>query len=94
MTLDFSDSEDLHTNPQPQPTTQVALQSLESRANTMDPENTQATTEVNTCPIWPGYPDLIYHAYLAEKEAWLAANPTVLPLQYCHKHGLPKWSKS
>ena len=89
MLLDFSDGRDLHTNSQLQPTAQVALQSqsLESRANTMD-------LEVDTCPIWPGRPELIYQAYLAEKEAWLAANPTVLPLQYRHKRGLPKWSES
>jgi hypothetical protein len=89
MLLDFSDSRDLYTNSQLQPTAHVALQSqsLESRANTMDPE-------VDTRPIWPGRPELIYQAYLAEKEAWLAANPTVLPLQYRHKRGLPKWSES
>jgi hypothetical protein len=86
MTLDFSDNEDLHTNSQLQPTAQVGLQSL-------DPENTQATTE-DTRPIWPGRPELIYQAYLAEKEAWLAANPTVLPAQYRNKRGLPKWSES
>ena len=50
--------------------------------------------EIDTRPIWPGRPELIYQAYLAEKEAWLAANPTVLPAQYRHKRGLPKWSES
>ena len=87
LLLDFSDSRDLYTNSQLQPTAHVALQSqsLESRANTIDPE-------VDTRPIWPGRPELIYQAYLAEKEAWLAANPTVLPLQYRHKRGLPKSS--
>ena len=49
MALDFSDSEDLYTNSQAQTTTQVALQRVESRANTLDPENT--TIEVDIHPI-------------------------------------------
>jgi hypothetical protein len=88
MALDFSDSEDLYTNSQ----TQVALQRVMSRANTPDPENT--TIEVDTRPIWPGRPELIYQAYIAEKEAWLAANPAILPAQYRSKRGLPRWSES
>jgi hypothetical protein len=92
MALDFSDSEDLYTNSQTQTTTQVALQRVVSRANTPDPENT--TIEVDTRPIWPGRPELIYQAYIAEKEAWLAANPAILPAQYRSKRGLPRWSES
>jgi hypothetical protein len=89
--LDFSDSEDSHTNLQLQSTAQVAVQNIESRANTSNPEN---TIEVDTRPIWPGRPELIYQAYLAEKEAWLAANPAVLPAQYRNKRGLTRWSES
>src|ERR1700709_2361101 len=89
--LDFSDSEDSHTNLQLQSTAQVAVQNIESRANTSNPEN---TIEVDTRPIWPGWPELIYQAYLAEKEAWLAANPAVLPAQYRNKRGLTRWSES
>jgi hypothetical protein len=92
IALDFSDSEDLYTNSQTQTTTQVALQTVVSRANTLDPENT--TIEVDTRPIWPSRPELIYQAYIAEKEAWLAANPAILPAQYRSKRGLPRWSES
>jgi hypothetical protein len=46
MALDFSDSDDLYTNSQTQTTTQVVLQRVVSRANTLDPENT--TIEVDT----------------------------------------------
>jgi hypothetical protein len=77
IALDFSDSKDLYTNSQTQTTTQVALQRVVSRANTLDPENT--TIELDTRPIWPGRPELIYQAYIAEREAWLAAaNPAIL----------------
>ena len=58
MALDFSDSEDLYTNTETQTTTQVGLQTVVSRANTLDPENT--TIEVDTRLIWPGRPELIY----------------------------------
>jgi hypothetical protein len=87
IALDFSDSEDLYTNSQTQTTTQVALQRVVSRANTSDPAN-------DSRPIWPGRPELIYQAYIAEKEAWLAANPAILPAQYRSKRGLPRWSES
>ena len=92
MALDISDSEDSHINSQPQAITQVAVQSTESRANTSTPENT--TIEGDTGPIWPGQPGLIYQAYLAEKGAWLAANPAILPAQYRNKRGSTKWSES
>jgi hypothetical protein len=88
MALDFSDSKDLHKISQTQTTTQVALQRVESRANTLDPENT--TIEVDIRPIWPGRPELIYQAYLAEKNTWLAANPAIQPAQYRNKRGLPR----
>ena len=32
--------------------------------------------------------------YLGETNAWLAANPTILPTQYRTKHGFTKWSES
>lgn len=47
----------------------------------------------DTRPIWPGRPELIYKAYLAEKEAWLQANPTIRPSQYRQKRGLKTWPK-
>jgi hypothetical protein len=48
MALDFSDSEDSHINPQPPLTIQVAVESVKSRANTSNSEN---TIEVDTRPI-------------------------------------------
>ncbi|KIM92565.1 hypothetical protein OIDMADRAFT_62452 [Oidiodendron maius Zn] len=92
MAFDLSDSEDLHKNSQPQATIQVALQRTVSRASTSNPENT--TIEVDTRPIWPGRPELIYQAYLDAKEAWLAINIAVNPAQYRSKRGLTRWSKS
>jgi hypothetical protein len=41
----------------------------------------------DTRPIWPGRIELIYKAYVAEKEAWLAAHPTVRPSSYRQKRG-------
>ena len=32
--------------------------------------------------------------YVGETNAWLAANPTILPTQYRTKHGFTKWSES
>ena len=52
IALDLSDTEDLYTNSQTQTTTQVALQRVESRANTLDLAN-------DSRPIWPGRPELI-----------------------------------
>ena len=52
---------------------------------------------VDTRPIWPGRPELIYQQYLAEKEAWLATHPTIRPANYRKARGLPlysiKWCK-
>ena len=31
--------------------------------------------EIDTRPIWPGRPEVIYANYLATKEAWLSAYP-------------------
>ena len=44
-------------------------------------------------PIQPGRPELIYQAYLAEKKAWLAANPVVQLAQYRKKRGFNIWGK-
>jgi hypothetical protein len=46
----------------------------------------------DTRPIWPGRPELIYQRYLAEKEAWLTAHPTVRPSNYRKARGLEYWS--
>lgn len=102
IVLAYSTSDDSHTNSQVQAIAQGATQWLESGTNTQEvpetlenPEisaNSEAIT-VDTRPIWPGRPELIYKAYLAEKEAWLAVNPTVQPAQYRKKRGLTSWSK-
>jgi hypothetical protein len=60
---------------QSQAIAQVALQELES----FSPEPESSATEVDPRPIWPSRIELIYQAYLAEKNTWLAANPTVRP---------------
>jgi hypothetical protein len=46
----------------------------------------------DTRPIWPGRPELIYQRYLAEKESWLTAHPTVRPGNYRKARGLEYWS--
>ena len=69
---------------------QVALQEPES----LSPEPENPATEVDTRPIWPGRVEVIYQAYLAEKNIWLAANPTVRPAQYRSKRGLQKLTKT
>ena len=69
---------------------QVALQEPES----LSPEPENPATEVDTRPIWPGRVEVIYQAYLAEKNIWLAANPTVRPAQYRSKRGLQKLTKA
>jgi hypothetical protein len=48
---------------------------------------------VDSRPIWPGRPEVIYQTYIAEKEARLALNPTIRPAQYRKKGGLTAWSK-
>ena len=75
---------------QSQAIAQVALQELEP----LSPEPENPATEVDTRPIWPGRIELIYQAYLAEKNTWLAANPTVRPAQYRTKRGLQKLTKA
>jgi hypothetical protein len=70
----------------------IAFQELESLSP--EPENLPIQVPGDTRPIWPGRPELIYQAYIAEKEAWLAANPAILPAQYRSKRGLPRWSES
>lgn len=88
MVPGFSNSGVLHANSQPQTIAQGALQELESGPSAQGPENPPPDTR----PIWPSRPELIYQAYLAEKEAWLASNPNVLPAQYRTKRGLTRWS--
>jgi hypothetical protein len=94
MVPDSLNSGDLHTNSQPQTIAQGALQQLKSGPSAQGTENpeTPQPTPQDTRPIWPGRPELIYQAYLAEKEAWLASNPLVLPAQYRTNRGLTKWS--
>jgi hypothetical protein len=43
---------------------------------------------IDTRPIWPGRPELIYRQYLAEREFWLADNPGVRPASYRRARGL------
>jgi hypothetical protein len=85
---DSSNSRELHTNSQSQAIAQAAVQELEL----FSPES--PAVQVDTRPIWPGRIELIYQAYLAEKNAWLAANPTVQPAQYRKKKGLKSWTKA
>jgi hypothetical protein len=47
-----------------------------------------ATELPDTRPIDPVRPELIYQRYLAEKEAWLTANPDVRPSSYRKKRAL------
>jgi hypothetical protein len=42
----------------------------------------------DTRPIWPGRPEVIYSKYLAKKEAWLAAHPTIRSSNYHKAIGL------
>jgi hypothetical protein len=83
-----TNSRELHTNSEVQSIAQVALQEFESLSP--EPENPPTDTRL----IWPGRIELIYQAYLAEKNTWLATNPTVQPAQYRSKRGLQKWSKA
>jgi hypothetical protein len=83
-----TNSRELHTNSEVQSIAQVALQEFESLSP--EPENPPTDTR----PIWPGRIELIHQAYLAEKNTWLAANPTVRPAQYRSKRGLPKLTKA
>jgi hypothetical protein len=73
----------------PQAIAQVALQELESLSPTPEPANPP-----DKRPIWPGRIEVIHQAYIAEKNTWLAANPTVRPAQYRTKRGLSKWTKA
>jgi hypothetical protein len=85
-----TNSRELHTNLEVQSIAQVALQEFES----LSPEPENPPTQVDMRPIWPGRIELIYQAYLAEKNTWLAANPTVRPAQYRSKRGLKKLTKA
>jgi hypothetical protein len=80
--LHSSITSNLHTNSQAQGTALVATQPFESQGNARLGSQSLALPEssllpeslvpVNTRPIWRGRPELIYLAYLAETEAWLA----------------------
>ena len=47
--------------------------------------------EVETRPVWPGRIEVIYAKYIAEKAAFLAANPTVQESNYRESRGLKVW---
>jgi hypothetical protein len=67
---------------------------LESTTQLASESTTQLASEsVDTRPIWPGRPELIYQQYLAKKEAWLLANPRVQPAQYHTARGLEHYSR-
>jgi hypothetical protein len=53
------------------------------------PQSLQAP---DTRPIWPGRPELIYKEYIAEKEIWLSAHPSVRPSNYRSARGLDSHS--
>jgi hypothetical protein len=42
-------------------------------------------------PIWPSRSEVIYSKYLAKKEAWLAAHPTIQSSNYHKAIGLKDW---
>jgi hypothetical protein len=47
--------------------------------------------KVDTRPVWPGRIEVIYSKYIAEKAAFLAANPTVQETNYRKSRGLKVW---
>ena len=49
---------------------------------------------MDTRPIWPHRPELIYKRYIAEKEDWLRAHLDVQPAQYRTARGLEQYSKA
>ena len=51
-----------------------------------------AAPTLDTRPIWPGRPELLYKQYFAEKEAWLLAHPDVRPAKYRTARGLEVYS--
>ena len=55
---------------------------------------TQGTTTQDNRPIWPGRPEVIYTNYLARKEAFLAANPTIRPSNYRRAIGLEVYDRA
>jgi hypothetical protein len=75
----------------PKATIQRILESHPAPPPEPSPEPSPEPTP-NTRPIWPGRPELIYKQYLAEKEAWLTAHPTVRPSNYREKRGLQSYS--
>ena len=48
--------------------------------------------EVDNRPIWPVRPKVIYSQYLADRDIWLAAHPTIQASQYRIAIGLKSWS--
>jgi hypothetical protein len=66
----------LYTNSESQAIAQVALPELELESLSLTPE---PANPPDIRLIWPGRIEVIYQAYLAEKNTWLAANPTVRP---------------
>ena len=44
-------------------------------------------------PIEPDRPEAIYTKYVATKEAWLSAHPTVLSSEYREAAGLKHWDR-
>ena len=62
------------------------IQSILESTSQPDPEST--SQPLDTCPIWPGRPELIYKEYLAKKEAWLSAHPSVRSSNYQSAKGL------
>jgi hypothetical protein len=74
-----------HTNPG---VSGIVKEALECNSDT---EST--TIEVDTRPIWPHRPELIYKQYLTEKEAWLRAHPDVQPANYRTERGLEVYSR-
>jgi hypothetical protein len=56
------------------------------------PTSSEAPAALDTRPIWPGRPELLYKQYLAKKEAWLIAHLDVQPANYRTARGLEVYS--
>ena len=76
------------------PTTQPSPEPLPSLSPSPESAIQPDPELVDTRPIWPHRPELIYRRYIDEKEDWLRAHPDVQPAQYRTARGLEQYSKA
>ena len=76
------------------PTTQPSPEPLPSLSPSPESAIQPNPELVDTHPIWPYRPELIYRRYIDEKEDWLRAHPDVQPAQYRTARGLEQYSKA